>query len=418
MKRIRIALISISSVLILYIVVGAIFGRADSSTDQTYRNLGVYSEVLSRIKTDYVTEPDLHKVTGGAIRGLLEALDPYSTYFTREEYDEYLKHPDAGPASIGIFLSKRYGFATVVTVLPGSPAEKAGIKTGDLIDRVETMPTREMSVVQIMRKLAGQPGTEVNLWVVGESRGEPEKVTVTRAVLNEPPALAKMVDDKTGYVRVVTFNQGKAAEIASKVKELTSGGADKLVLDLRNCAGGEVQEAVDTASLFLQSGLIAYTQGQRSPRQDITAKTNGTVFTIPLVVLINHSTAGPAELVAVAMLGNKRADVVGSPSFGVGVVQKAIPVGDGSGLLLSVAKYYGPDGKAIQDNGVTPSVLSPTGDEAAAADEEEVNPQGPEHFGENDDQQLRKAIEILKQKYAPAKAAETLRPYHQPAKAA
>jgi carboxyl-terminal processing protease len=417
-RRIRTFLICISSVLVLYIVVGGLFGRTDSSSDQTYRNLGVYSEVLSRIKSDYVTEPDLHKVTGGAIRGLLEALDPYSTYFTPQEYQEYLEHPDPGPASVGIFLSKRYGFATVVTVLPGSPAEKAGIKTGDLIDRVEAMPTREMSVVQIMRKLAGQPGTEVNLWVVGEARGEPQKVTVTRAVLNEPPPLARVVDDKTGYVRVVTFNQGKAAEIASKVKELSSGGADKLVLDLRNCAGGDVQEAVDTASLFLQSGLIAYTQGQRSPRQDITAKTNESAFTMPLVVLINHSTAGPAELVAVAMLGNKRAEVVGSPSFGIGVVQKAIPVGDGSGLLLSVAKYYGPDGKAIQDNGVTPSVLSPTGDETAAAEEEEVNPQGPEHFGENDDQQLRKAIEILKQKYAPAKAAETLRPYHQPAKAA
>ena len=418
MRRIRTVLISISSVLVLYIVVGGLFGRADSSSDQIYRNLGVYSEVLSRIKSDYVTEPDLHKVTGGAIRGLLEALDPYSTYFTPQEYQEYLEHPDPGPASIGIFLSKRYGFATVVAVLPGSPAEKAGIKTGDLIDRVETMPTREISVVQIMRKLAGQPGTEVNLWVVGEARGEPQKVTVARAVLNDPPALGKMVEDKTGYVRVVTFNKGKAAEIASKVKELTTGGADKLVLDLRNCAGGDVQEAVDAASLFLQSGLIAYTQGQRSPRQDITVKSNGTVFTMPLVVLINHSTAGPAELVAVAMLGNKRAEVVGSPSFGVGVVQKTIPVGDGSGLLLSVAKYYAPDGKAIQDNGVTPSVLSPTGDETVAADEEEVNPQGPEHFGENDDQQLRKAIEILKKKYAPAKAAETLRPYHQPAKAA
>jgi carboxyl-terminal processing protease len=275
MRRIRTILISISSILVLYIVVGGLFGRADTSPDQTYKDLGVYSEVLSRIKSDYVTEPDLHKVTGGAIRGLLEALDPYSTYFTPQEYQEYLEHPDPGPASIGIFLSKRFGFATVVTALPGSPAEKAGIKTGDLIDRVETMPTREMSVVQIMRKLAGQPGTEVNLWVVGEARGEPQKVTVTRAVLNEPPALAKMVDDRTGYVRVVTFNKGKAAEIASKVKELTSGGADKLVLDLRNCAGGEVQEAVDTASLFLQSGLIAYTQGQKpSSRQDIMAKTS------------------------------------------------------------------------------------------------------------------------------------------------
>jgi len=399
--RVRTFLVSISTVLVLYIVVGGLFGRADSSSDQTYRDLGVYSEVLSRIKSDYVTEPDLHRVTGGAIRGLLEALDPYSTYFTPQEYQEYVEHSEPPPASIGIFLSKRYGFATVVALLPGSPAEKAGIKAGDLIDRVETTATREMSVVQIMRKLAGQPGTEVNLWVVGEARGEPKRVSVARAVLNEPPPLAKMVEDRTGYIRVVTFNKGKAAEIASKVKELTSGGADKIVLDLRNCAGGEVQEAVDTASLFLQSGLIAYTQGQRSPRQDILAKPSGTVFTVPLSVLIDHSTAGPAELVADAMLGNKRADVVGSTSFGVGVVQKPIPVGDGSGLLLTVAKYYGPDGKAIQDNGVTPSVQSPAGDESA----EEVNPEGPEHFGEPDDPQLRKAIEILKQKYVPAKAA-------------
>jgi carboxyl-terminal processing protease len=401
--KVRTFLVSISSVLILYVVLGVLFGRADSSSDQTYRDLGVYSEVLSRIKSDYVTEPDLHRVTGGAIRGLLEALDPYSTYFSQQEYQEYVEHPEPAPATLGIFVSKRYGFATVVAVLPGSPAEKAGLKAGDLIDRVETTATREISAVQIMRKLAGQPGTEVNLWVVGEARGEPKKVTVTRAVLNEPPVLAKMVQDRTGYIRVVTFNKGKAAEIASKLKEVTSGGADKIVLDLRNCAGGEVQEAVATASLFLQSGLIAYAQGQRSPRQDIVVKPEGTVFTVPLAVLIDHSTAGPAELVADAMLGNKRAEVVGSTSFGVGVVQKPIPVGDGSGLLLTVAKYFGPDGKAIQDNGVTPSVLSPAGEESAAAEEE--NPEAPEHFGEQDDPLLRKAIEILKQKYAPAKAA-------------
>ncbi len=416
-SRIRTFLISISAALVLYVAIGGLLSRADSPSDQTYRNLGVYSEVLSRIKSDYVTEPDLHKVTGGAIRGLLEALDPYSTYFTPQEYQEYLDHPDPGPASIGIFLSKRYGFATVVAVLPGSPAEKAGIKAGDLIDRVETTPARDNSVVQIMRQLSGQPGTEVNLWAVGEARGEPQKVTVTRAILNEPPAVAKMVDDGTGYVRVATFSKGKAAEISAKVKELTSGGASKIVLDLRNCAGGEVQEAVDTANLFLSSGLIAYTQGQRSPRQDIMAKPAEGIYNLPLVVLINHSTAGPAELAADALLGNKRAEVVGSPSFGVGIVQKLIPVGDGSGLLLSVAKYYGPDGKAIQDNGVTPSVLSPAGDETAVA-EDEANPEGPEHFGEKDDLQLRKAIEILKQKYAPAKAAATLRYDYRPAKAA
>lgn len=401
--RVRIFLISISCVLVFYILIGGLLGKSDSSSEQTYRDLGVYSEVLSRIKSDYVTEPDLQKVTGGAIRGLLDALDPYSTYFTPQEFQEYLQHPDPGPASVGIFLSKRYGFATVVSVLPGSPAEKAGIKAGDLIDRVDTAAAREMSAVQIMRKLAGAPGSEVTLWWA-RPEGEPQKVTLTRAVLNNPVVTAKMIEDGTGYVHVSMFNAGKAAEVASRINELTSRGVEKIVLDLRNCAGGEAQEAVDTASLFLASGLIAYTYGQRSPRHDIMAKPTGTVFKMPVAVLINRSTAGPAELVANALLGNKRADVVGTPSFGVGVVQKAIPVGDGSGLLLSVAKYYGPDGKSIQDNGVSPSVFAPAGEETSGLDEEN-EPEELEHFGGKDDLQLRKALEILKQKYSPAKAA-------------
>ena len=136
-NRIRITLVSISSLLVLYVFLGGLLGKSDSNSEKTYRDLGVYSEVLNRINLDYVTEPDLKKVTDGAIRGLLEALDPYSTYFTPAEYKAYQEHPDPGPASVGIYLSKRSGYVTVVSVLPGSPAEKAGIRAGDLIDRVE-----------------------------------------------------------------------------------------------------------------------------------------------------------------------------------------------------------------------------------------------------------------------------------------
>jgi carboxyl-terminal processing protease len=207
-----------------------------------------------------------------------------------------------------------------------------------------------------------------------------------------------MVQESAGYIRVASFNKGKAAEIAAKLKELTTGGADKIVLDLRNCAGGESAEAVETASLFLEKGLVAYLQGQRFPRQDLNAKPPSQACTLPLVVLINQSTAGPAELVASAIQGNKRGEVVGVRSFGVGVFQKLIAMDDGSALLLSVAKYYGPDGKSIQDNGVTPSVVeSPAEDVGNVGDEDNESPE-PEHFGDKDDQQLRKAIEILKQK--------------------
>ena len=404
-NRIRITLVSISSLLVLYVFLGGLLGKSESNSEKTYRDLGVYSEVLNRINLDYVTEPDLKKVTDGAIRGLLEALDPYSTYFTPAEYKDYQVHPDPGPASVGIYLSKRSGYVTVVSVLPGSPAEKAGIRAGDLIDRVEATPTRELSVLQIERLLAGASDTTVKVYVVREARGEPEPISLTRILPTYPPVVAKLLDDGDGYLRISTFDKGKAKQIAAKVKELESQGAHKIILDLRNCAGGDVQEAVDTASLFLGKGLITYLSGQRYPRQDITAHPTDGVCDLPVAVLINQSTAGPAELVASAIQGNKRGEAVGVRSFGVGVFQKLIPVGDGSALLLSVAKYYGPDGKAINDNGVTPSVVQ-TAEAAAPEAEGEENMQNPEHFGGKDDLQLRKAIEILAHPSAPTKAAE------------
>ena len=404
-KRIRLTLISISCFLLFYLIIGALLGKNESSTeDKAYRDLGVYSEVLTRIKHDYVTEPNLTKVTDGAIRGLLEALDPYSTYFTPEQYQAYLQQPEPGPASVGLFAAKRMGFATVVSVLPGGPTEKAGIKVGDLLDLVEGKSTRELSVVQIMRMLAGPPGSTVTLAVVREARGEPQKMTLTRVALSYPPVITKLIDD-TAYLRVATFNPGKAAELAAKLKEFSAQGAKKVVLDLRNCAGGEPQEAIDTANLFLDQGLITYVTGQRYTREDVSANASKQVWRLPMAVLINQSTAGPAELVASAILGNKRGEVVGTRSFGVGVVQKLIPVGDGSAILLSVAKYYGPNGKAIHDNGITPSVIQPAGQETASLDDDENEQEVPEQFGGKDDLQLQKAIEILKQGSAPAKAA-------------
>ncbi len=401
-NRIRSILISVSCLLVFYVVVGGLLGKNETTSEKTYRDLGVYSEVLSRIKQDYVTEPNLKHVTDGAIRGLLEALDPYSTYLAPDEYKNYQEHPEAGPADVGLFVSKRMGFATVVSVLPGSPAEKAGIKPGDLIDRIDNKGAREYSVVQLQRMLAGQPGTTVAVTIVHEARGEPTTINLTRQVISYPPVTAKMMEDGTGYLRVASFNKGKAAEIAAKLRELESKGATKIVLDLRNCAGGDVQEAVGTASLFIDKGVITYLQGQRFPRQDIDAHAEGKVCALPLAVLINQSTAGPAEIVAAGVLGNKRGQVVGTHSFGVGVFQKTIPIGDGSALLLSVAKYYTPEGKPITE-GIQPSVVqAPTGDTASVDDDEDQA--APEHFGDKDDLQLQKAIEILKQG-APAKAA-------------
>jgi len=402
-NRIRATLISISLVLMSYVVVGGLLGKSETSSEKTYRDLGVYSEVLNRIKQEYVTDPDLKKVTDGAIRGLLESMDPYSTYLTPEQYQDYLQHPDPGPADVGVFISKRMGYATVVAVLPGSPAEKAGVKPGDLIDEIEGSPTRQSSVLQLQRMMGGQPDTTVKLTLVREGHVDPLSITVTRGVINYPPVFTKMLDDGNGYIRVAAFNKGKTREIAAKIKELEAQGAHKIILDLRDCAGGDVPEAVDTASLFLSKGLVTYLAGQRFPRENVEVHPTGQVCPLPLAVLINQSTAGPAELVASAILGNKRGEVVGVRSFGVGVYEKPIPVGDGSALLLAVAKYYAFDGKAINDNGVTPSVVQPASGQAESADEDN-QPEEPEQFGGKDDLQLRKAIEVLGQS-ASAKAA-------------
>jgi carboxyl-terminal processing protease len=404
-KPVRATLITVSVVLMSYVVVGGVLGSSETSSEKTYRDLGVYSEVLNRINQEYVTSPDLKKVTDGAIRGLLESLDPYSTYLTPDEYKEYLQHPVPGPADIGLFISKRMGYATVVAILPGSPAEKAGVKPGDLIDQVDGTPSRQLSVVQLEREMAGPSDSVVKLTLVREGRTDPVIISVTRGPLNYPPVFTKMVDEGTGYLRVATFNKGIAQELAGKIKQLESQGAHKLVLDLRDCAGGEIQEAVDTASLFLEKGLVTYISGQRFPRQDVDVHPTGQVCGLPLALLINQSTAGPAELVASAMLRNKRGDVVGVRSFGEGVYQKPIPVGDGSALLLAVAKYYGADGKPISENGVTPSVVQPASTADAESADEESPTEEPEHFGGKDDLQLRKAIEVLGQPATVAKAA-------------
>ncbi len=401
-KRVRLLVISISALLISYIIIGGVLGRGSTDQDEkSYRDLGVYSQVLSRIQQEYVTEPNLKNVTKGAIRGLLEALDPYSTYFTPSEYQDYLRHPDPGPGTVGIYISKRMGFATVVSVLPGSPAKKAGIDPGDLLDEVDGKRLRELSVVQINRLLDGVPGTSVSLSVIKGSQGEPQKVVLTREILKDIPLVAKMIDTNTAYVRVPTFDEGKANEIASQLKQLISSGASKIVLDLRDCAGGSEIEGEKTANLFLDHGLITYLYGQRFPRKEVVAQPSDQITKLPLVVLINQSTAGPAEIVAGAILDNKRGDVVGVTSFGVGVYQKLIPVGDGSALLLSVAKYYTPDGKPIPGNGVTPNVVQASESDTAAA----MGETKPQKFGGPDDQQLQKALQILNGKSTSEKAA-------------
>lgn len=398
-SKLKAAILVSSAAVLLFMVVGGLNVRA-SSNEGAYRQLQVYSEVLSRVHSEYVEDPNIPAVTAGALHGLLESLDANSSYLSPAEYKEYKAHQAEGRADIGAAVSKRFGYADIISVIPGGPADKAGLEDTDIIEAIEGKSTRDMSLAEIHNLLSGEPGSNVTISLVRARRAEPEKVVITRDVVAIPPVTDKMLVDGIGDIQVDAFTKGKTQEIANKVKALQKDGAKKLVLDLRNCAEGDESEGVAAANLFLNHGTIAYLQGQKYPREQFNADPSKAITTLPVVVLVNKGTAGAAEIVAAAILENARGDVVGDKTFGEGSIQKVIELQDGSALILSVAKYYTPSGKAIQDNAITPNVVVadaqddgpvPDEDENVAPPDETKKPLPPQQ-----DDQLEKAIEVLK----------------------
>ena len=378
---------------------GGSSGVRASSNDGAYRQLQVYSEVLSRVRSEYVEEPNIPQVTDGALHGLLESLDPNSSYLSPAEYKEYKSHKTSAKAEIGAAVSKRFGYAAVISVIPGGPADKAGIQASDIIEAIEAKSTREMSLAEIHNLLEGEPGSTVSVALVRARRAEPQKITITRENVAIPPISDKMVQDGIGYIQVDALTKGKAQEIAAKIRSLQKSGAKKLILDLRNCAEGDEAEGIAVANLFLNHGTITYLQGQKYPREAFNADPTKDITALPLVVLVNKGTAGAAEVVAAAVLENARGDVVGDKTFGDGAIQKVIELPDGSALILSVAKYYSPGGKAIQDSAVTPNVLvADSGDDGSALPDEDENAtpaQDEKKQPSPQDDQLQKAIQVL-----------------------
>jgi carboxyl-terminal processing protease len=397
--KIKAAILVSSFAVLLFVVVGFSGGVHASSGDGSYRQMQVYSEVLSRVQSEYVEDPNIPKVTDGALHGLVESLDANSSYLTPAAYKAYKAHKAEAKGEIGATVSKRFGYADVVSVLPGSPAEKAGIEDTDIFESIEGQSTRDMSLPEIRSALSGTPGSTVNVSVVRARRAEPQKMTITRDIVTIPPVADKMLEDGIGYVKVDALTKGKAQEIAVKIKSLEKSGAKKLVLDLRNTSEGEQSEGVATANLFLNHGTITYLQGQKFPREAFNADAAKAVTSLPLAVLVNKGTSGAAEIVAAAILENARGDVVGDKTFGDGSVQKTIDLPDGGALILSVAKYYSPSGKAIQEVAVTPNVLVADDTDNVISDDEDQEPATPETEAKPkpaQDDQLHKAVEVLK----------------------
>ena len=332
------------------------------------------------------------------MRGLLESLDADSSYLSPAEYTLYKQHREAeGKESAmgvsGLNVSKRFGYATVVSVIPGSPADKQNIEDGDILEAIEGQSTREMSVALIRLLLEGKPGSDVHFSLVRPRKPEPDKITLTLVKAAATPLGEQQYENASIlYLKPVVLSKARVDEVVGKLK--AGQKSRKVLLDLRDVSQGDEQQAIRLANAFLETGTIATLEGQKFPKQTFTAQKSEFITGAPLAVLVNHGTSGSGELIAGAILDNKRGDVIGDRTFGDGSVQKTIELPGGAAVILSVAKYATPGGKKIQDEAVTPNVVVvPSLDEQIAAESED-KPAGPPPA----DDQLNKALALLKAK--------------------
>src|SRR5215472_6731370 len=399
-KKLQVILLSSSMLVIVFALVGGLGVHASSNGD-SYKQMTVYSEVLNRIRTEYVEEPNINSVTSGALHGLLESLDADSSYLSPAEYKAFKANRADGKAGIGATVSKRFGYAAIVSVIPGGPADKAGVSAGDIIEFIDGQSTHDMSLASVKARLSGEPGSRLDCSVIRTRKIEPQKITIVRELVGVPAVQEQTMADGVGYVKAQVLNKGKAQDIAAKIKSLQRQGAKKLILDLRNSSEGDEEEGVALANLFLDNGMIASVQGQKYDKVTYTADPQKKITDLPLVVLVNRGTAGAAELVASAIQDNQRGEILGDKTFGEGSIQKLIEVPDVSALILSVAKYYTPNGKIIQDTGVTPNILVASTDDIAVITDDDDNTtttDEPQKTQPKEDEQLRRAIEVLGKK--------------------
>jgi len=401
-SRIKYFIVSASTCLTLLLVVGGVLGQGASNADDTLKHIGVFSDVVAHIKSEYVEEPDMKSVTLGALNGLLEAIDPFASYLNADQYKEYLKNKDLKRADIGLMLSKKFGYVGVVGAVPNSPAAKAGFTTGDMIESIKGVATRDMPLAYATMLMQGDPGSSVELSVVRVRQPEPQTVKLTRANVSLPSVESKMLAGQVGYVNIDALSPALVKEVAAAITKLQKDGAQKLVIDVRNCFTGSPEDGIAMANLFLTKGHIAYMQGQRVPRQNFDADPGKAITSLPTAVLTNRGTADAAEIVAAALMDNNRAQVVGERTYGDAAQRKAITMDDGSAIILSVAKYYSPNGKAIQDTGVTPGTQAAEAEVQVDYDDNgEPIPLTPEQLQQQqkkkmeDDPVVKKALEVL-----------------------
>lgn len=352
-SRTRLWVLAISTPVIAFTIVGGYLGQA-MTRDETYRNLRIFEDVVDLVFDNYVEEVDPAKAMLGAMRGLADGLDPDSAFLTPDlvKAAEAAETPAAG--EIGVELVRQY-YLRVVSARDGSPAARAGLRTGDYIRAIDGRATRDMSAFEGLRLLRGAPGSPVNLLVIRGNAAEPHEVTVVRERITAPDITTRMANATTGYVRIAEFTSETPANLAQAFGALAKTGAVQYVIDLRGAARGDLDDGLAAARLFVTSGTLAVRQ-TKAGKQEISASLAAGSITAPVVLLVDQGTAGAAEVFAAALDGNDRTELVGEQTLGRAARQQLVKLPDGSGLLLSSERYLTPADEAIHEKGLTPDV--------------------------------------------------------------
>jgi carboxyl-terminal processing protease len=418
--RSKLTLITVSVFIAVYSIVGGLLSNSSNpwvkaiADPGPYPQLRIFEEVVRHVVNDYVEKPDLEKVRIGALRGLTEALDPYSAYLLPQQVKEYQQNKNQ-PDLTGMVIGQFSDFAYVIAVVPGSSADKAGIRVGDVIEYIDGHATRDLDLYDVKTLLKGTPGSSVELTLL---RRRSEKIKLVRATVPKVSPEVRALEQQIGYIKVPILSAGMSESVSRAVAEATKAGAQRLILDLRGSAGGDLKEGVATANLFVKSGTIAKVIGRKDKVvSTFEAKPEAAITDLPVAVIIDRTTAGASEIVAGAILENKRGEIIGERTvFGMGAEQELFPLDDGSALLLTTARYASPSGKVFMADGVTPTIEVKRIDVAdlASADDDDNQPsqaqprqQATEPQPQTtpppvvvapkpaDDQMLKKAIEVL-----------------------
>ncbi len=376
----------VSAPVIAFALAGGFIGRVAARED-TYPHLSVFSEVVKLINERYVEKTDADKVMDGAMRGLADSLDPDSTFLTAAEVKQVEANAPLAAGDVGIDLTRQY-WLRIIATRDGSPAAKAGLRTGDYVRVIGDTATREMSVYEGMRRLRGAPGSKVTLTIIRGNTNDPHVVELTREAVPTVDVTSRTAAPGVGLLRVAAFTSRTAAQARAAVADLARTGATKLVVDVRHTSGGSNEAGLALARLFVASGTLAKREARGSEPVTIATSTGDGSITMPLTLLVDNGTSGAAELFASAIVGNKRAELVGEHTIGRAGEQKLVKLPDGSGLWMTTTKYLTPAGEPLHEKGLAP---------ATAVDAPDVEFGAPEP---TTDAILEKALEQLSGKKA------------------